>query len=158
MSEQNKELRSLKIIHRALCVGSVTFLVAVLATLYFSEMTVAEIRKDSTLQHIYAGIAGFMLLVQGYLSHKLFKQGVLAIPDEAPLINKLKMYKKVLIQSWTLMESVQFLSTILFLISAHPALVVIWGIAFWMMITNSPNKQRLIANLALTDSEVNQLN
>lgn len=156
MDNNKKELKSLSSIHRVLCIGSVVFLGAVLTAFAISNTT--QIEENITMGHIYAGIAAVMLLVQGILSHKLFKQGVLAIEDDIPLQNKIKQYRKLLIQSWALMESVQFFSTILFFLTAHPALVVIWGIAFWMMITNSPNKQRLIANLALTDEEIKELN
>lgn len=156
MSIHKKNLKSLNIIHRALCVGSVAFLSTVLAA--FALSTSSKIEEDITMGHIYAGIAAFMLIVQGILSHQLFKKGILEMPDNISLQDKIKHYRKLLIQSWALMESVQFFATIMFLITAHPALVVIWGIAFWMMITNSPGKQRLITNLGLTDKEVNELN
>lgn len=148
------DLRANSILFYALITGVIMFLVIIIALIKFAG-NFSRIDDDfgRILLIVVSVIAG-ICLVSAFLSYKKAMSGIL---PEAPLSERLHIYRAGLIRFAAVCEGAALFSVIGLFLTGDFWFVLIIGIMLLAMFSKRPTKQRFIEELQLNWQEQQQL-
>jgi hypothetical protein len=154
MQQQGNYFRSLKILHIAMLVGQIIFLLVVLYLVFSHFIKQVDMNTDKAFQ-VAAIIIGFTCVFGGI---QYFKKQVEKIRQTVTLLSdKANRYRAANIIQWALSEGACLFVIISFQLTGNYAFAVLAAMLIIYFALLSPSKIKAVIHLSLSEAEVAEL-
>lgn len=149
----NTKLKTLQIIHIALCAGILLFMLV--SILLNREHMIFDASLENTAP--FNPIFPIFGLLAALISIIIFKKLVLKIDNTLNLDSKIMQYQSAFIVSAALLEGGALLNIVGCIITSNAFFLIFAGINLFFLIRNRPTKDKLIRDMQLQYPETERL-